>query len=176
MRDTAERQLRAYVDIQGMVISNTAVPVPPPGASLNPAHMTAAYQGDPTRGPIVNIRIRNVGQTPAHDVIHLAGGIVRERPLTSALPAWRDDFHVSQSHLGPGARTEKTLKVKLLTAAELMGIQNGTHALYVHGEVRYRDIFGNQRMNKYRVMHDNSAGPIGISTTLISCDEGNEAN
>jgi len=62
-----------------------------------------------------------------------------------------------------------------LSQQDITHLRNGTAAIYVYGEIGYRDAFGKDRATAFRSMHHASAGRIGISTELTFCDEGNSA-
>lgn len=62
-----------------------------------------------------------------------------------------------------------------LTAQQTAGLRAGTAAIYVYGEISYRDAFGKERLTKYRLMHHMTGGAIGVSTNLSFTHEGNEA-
>ena len=51
----------------------------------------------------------------------------------------------------------------------------GTHAIYVYGEISYRDAFGKERYTRYRLMHITAPEIIGTRINLLFCHNGNEA-
>jgi hypothetical protein len=175
MRDSSERQLRAYVISESSTIFNVSNPVPIfPGQVFKP---TGAEITNPACGPGVRIQIKNAGQTPAYDVAHWGNICFREFPLKSHLPARDPNFMPVKSVLGPGIPSTKLLFMpQALTAKEVADLRAGNAAVYVYGEISYRDTFGKDWYTKYRVMHHPLGGAIGVSTDLTFCDEGNEAN
>jgi hypothetical protein len=46
----------------------------------------------------------------------------------------------------------------------------------VYGEIIYEDAFKKPHYTKYRLIHNQNSGPIGISTDLTFAAEGNEAD
>lgn len=175
MRESSERQLRAYVMAENSTIFNVANPVAIfAGQVFTP---TGAEITNPACGPGVRIQIKNAGQTPAYEVAHWANICFREFPLKSLLPARDPNFMPVKSVLGPGIPSTKLIFMpQPLTAPETADLRAGNGAVYVYGEITYRDTFGKAWYTRYRVMHHPYGGAIGVSTDLTFCDEGNEAN
>jgi len=151
-RDSAERQLRAYVTISGCGISDLKT----------------------TKGPIkATLTMKNVGQTPAYDVVHPSAIGIHSFPRTD-FPAPPQDLPLSKQVLGPNGIAYKFHTYRVLTDEENDGITAGKMAIYVFGEVRYRDVFGNSHTTKYRYM---IGGRVGLrGKHMAACDDGNEAN
>jgi hypothetical protein len=178
MKLTAERQLRAHVFFNGGMMSNVADPLPIHIApQANPAAITY-----PNIGPKVFIEIKNFGQTPAYRVTHWAHIHFEQFPLGRVrLPKRKQVLGpvrsiTSSMILGPGAAANKNLSMpERLTDEEIARLRNGTAAIYVYGVILYRDEFGKRRWSTYRYMHIEVGGHIGISTTLVSYGEGNNA-
>jgi hypothetical protein len=63
-----------------------------------------------------------------------------------------------------------------LTPQEISELRAGKSAVYVYGEIRYRDAFHKDRVTKYRLMHTAMQGAIGVNTGLTFADVGNEAD
>lgn len=172
MKDTAQRQLRAYVFIQDAYITNVAPPPPLYPGQIRPP--TAAEVTNPAVGPVATLTIRNFGQTPAHDVIHWGNICIREYPLVSTLPPKDMNLPTTRMPLSPDGRSSKNLAMSaLLTPQEIQNLRNGTHGIYVYGDIIYKDIFGNEWFSNYRSVHINAGGLIGISTNLTGCEDGN---
>lgn len=174
MRESSERQLRAYVISESGTIFNVANPVPIfQGQVFIP---TGAEISNPACGPGVRIQIKNAGQTPAYEVTHFANICFREQPLKSSLPARDPNMIPASSILGPGIPSTKLLFMpQPLTAQETADLRAGNGAVYVYGEIVYRDTFGKRWHTSYRLMHHPYGGAIGVSTDLSFCDEGNDA-
>jgi hypothetical protein len=173
MRESSERQLRAYVVAESGNIVNVANPDPMPAGSVyKPTGAEHAYPW----GPIAYIRIKNAGQTPAFDVRHWGEICFREFPLTSEFP-WNKKGVPAASMLGPGIFSTKTLFFgPELTLQEIASLKDGTGGIYVHGEITYRDAFGKKHITNYRLVHHKLGGAIGISTDLSFADGGNNAD
>lgn len=62
-----------------------------------------------------------------------------------------------------------------LTAQEISDLRNGTTAIYVWGIIVYQDSFRKWQRTRYRLIHTQRAGAIGISTDLTEYGEGNDA-
>jgi hypothetical protein len=147
MKDTAERQLRAYVGLKGVVtIANVA-------------------QG---QKPIVTAPVGNFGQTPAYKVKLLPKTETIEFPNPVKVPGLRvvnpgnDGFEIRASM--------KTV----LTEMDMAALTNKQAAIYFFGEIIYYDMFcHHNRTTKFRLLHEGEllgSGRMGI------CDEGNEAD
>lgn len=150
---TAERELRAYIYVEGVEIT------PPDLAG-------------PTE---VRLTIKNNGQTPGYGVVHLGRMLVQDFPSLVPLPEVEETSPLSRNDLPPSGILTKTLKGgRALTPDERARIGNGTLALYVYGEIRYRDAFGRNRSTKYRMIR---GGNVGVrATTMTTTEEGNESN
>jgi hypothetical protein len=152
MRRTARRQLRAYVFV------------------------TTAEIGDIENAQNVraSVSIKNSGQTPAYDLINL--GAVTFRDVGLKGDPWPEDrdASLSKSSLGPGEVLWKHFGARPLTSEERAAVRSGTHAVYVYGEILYRDAFGKRRYSRYRFMHLGEAAV--RNRQLVVCEEGNEAN
>jgi hypothetical protein len=60
--------------------------------------------------------------------------------------------------------------------AVIVGLRNCTKAIYVFGEITYRDAFGHDRHTNYRYRHNGLTGVVGINSDLTGSDEGNSSN
>ena len=153
MKDTAQRQLRAYISV---VAAKIEFPVP----------------GQPKS----TLTFRNAGQTPAHDVKIWIHQWVAAYPLDVALPTPPPDFVTARDTLGAGASCHMTNEAPHPVAKEpfltLIGTSEGT--IYVYGEVSYRDVFGEHHTQKYRLMYGGSE-PI-VPSALKPCPDGNEGD
>jgi hypothetical protein len=172
MRQSSERQLRAYVVQERGAIVNIADPIPAVGLVPTEARIT-----HPGWGPVAHLQIKNTGQTPALQVENWGNICFREYPLISTLPSKPAELRPMYSILGPGIISTKTLSFgPRLTPQQIADLQAGTAAIYVYGEIRYRDVFNKDHLTKYRGMHHVMGGPIGVSTNLTFTEGGNEAD
>ena len=83
---------------------------------------------------------------------------------------------MSSSLLGAGATHDMRIKhpqpiVKLPFVDEI-GTAEAT--IYVYGEAKYKDVFGNQHFVRYRLMHGGRTRP--TPGFLSPCEDGNEAS
>ncbi len=152
MKDTAHRQLRAYVSIDKAWIK-----FPEPGV------------------PSVTVTVKNAGQTPAHDLRHWIHQWIEKHPLQVELPVPPEGFVMSTSLLGAGAthdmRIEHPKPIIKQPFLDQIGTPEAT--IYVYGQITYKDVFGQHQYLKYRLMHGGQTkNPPGI---LSPCEEGNEA-
>jgi hypothetical protein len=151
---TAERQLRAYVLVSSARVQDFGV----------------------ERPPRVEVVIKNSGQTPAFDLSPWAGIVIGEFPLNIELVHPPPEIKKSQAILGAEDTTgHLTQAGRALTKIETDMIISGAKAIYVFGEIKYRDIFKIERTTRYRMMYGGGGGaaPDGA---LIFCEEGNDAN
>jgi hypothetical protein len=152
MRRTARRQLRAYVFITTAEIGDI----------------------DDSQNLHASVSIKNSGQTPAYDLINRGAITIREARLRGDLWPEDKDASLSKTALGPGEVLGKYFSARPLTTEERAAVRSGTHAIYVYGEILYKDAFRRRRHSRYRFMH---GGETAIrSRQLVICDEGNEAN
>jgi hypothetical protein len=148
----AERQLRAYVHVTEVRVSDF----------LNVAEFSIQYE--------------NRGQTPAYDV-RVSNCIALERtPVRSDLFEQELGFS-NHGTLGPGGLQTHFTKAgpRQLTEAELAGLADGSLALLVFGEIKYRDAFSKHHVTRYRNVVTRDAnlargGRIGMA------EYGNEAD
>jgi len=172
-KDTARRQLRAYVVVERGIIGNVTNPIPSPREKIE----TVARILDPQAGPTAQITIKNTGQTPAYELVHWGDICVQDFPLTGKLPPMPPREAKFWTVMGPGIVEVKTLRLRQpLTEEQVQGLHNGTMAIYCHGEIDYRDAFKTRRVTRYRCMYSSAGGRIGVNTDLIYCDDGNDAS
>jgi hypothetical protein len=173
MRNTGERQLRAYVVTELGTIGNIANPVPLyPGQVIIPTGAEITNQGC---GPVARIQIKNTGQTPAYQVVHWGNICISAHPLVGALPGPLPGYRPT-AVLGPGIISTKMFFLNpALTAQQIADLRAGLVAIYVYGEIAYVDAFAQPQTTRYRFIYHPMGGAIGVSTDLSFCEEGNEA-
>ena len=152
MSRTARRQLRAYVFVTTADIGDI----------------------DDAQNVHASVSIKNSGQTPAYDLINRGAIDIRESPLKGDLLPRDRDAAMSKSALGPGEVLGKHLGARPLTPDERGAVRSGAQAIYVYGEVLYKDAFGKRRYSRYRFMHGGTAAV--RNRQLVVCEKGNEAN
>lgn len=133
MQNTAERQSRAYVEVEIEKLD------------LNAANTGVAE---------VVLRVRNVGRTPARDLVCNSWVELRPWPQPpNAAFTGPADPNQSKAIVNPGqARHFKTATKAPLKAFELEEIAAGTpRRLYVFGSVTYRDVFRNDLVTEFCV-------------------------
>jgi hypothetical protein len=172
MHRFGRRQMRAYIIPETGSIVNIANPDPVVG----PPRETEARIQYPEWGPVARITIKNVGQTPAYDVLHWGSLDFREYPLRSQLPTMTDELYGHRSPVGPGIPITKTLSHRTLTEDEVLSLKNGTSCLYWNGIIVYFDIFKKKHVTRYRLMYGRMGGAVGVNTDLTFAEEGNETD
>lgn len=152
-RDTAQRQLRAYVCFDGAT------------TKTNPG-----MEG----GFAVSVHIKNTGLTPAYGLSQWAKIALEEFPLKKEFPPHEPKFKDS-GVFGPQGRAiiAPTFERKL-SHEEIDAILQQKKAIYVFGAVTYRDAFKEDRFTRFCIQ---CSGHQAYSTGLFkACDKGNEAN
>ncbi len=152
-QDTAKRQLRAYVSVAGLA------------RTKDPGEVAGA-------GFAVWVDVKNEGQTPAYDVFHWAKIDLREFPLNGGF-----DIHCienpSRCILSSGDKNIAFPTFKRdLTPLEEQAILSNGKAVYVYGEIDYRDAFGKRHMTQFRFRCNGQGYPLGM---FKADGEGNEA-
>lgn len=150
LKDTAVRQLRAYV------FPNLAQRL----------HVGSGVFK-------IKVEVQNSGQTPAYNyAAFLAVGVfeVGTEPENLPLPP---GLELSTGTLAPGDKLELGGLQQPLTPEQESAIRTGTHAIYVHGDVKYRDAFDFQRFTKFRLF---CTGEWFDKGRFASCPDGNEAD
>lgn len=159
--DTARRQLRPYV-------------------FLDPQkEMTFVRYPSISHTVEIEIHVKNLGLTPAHDVIGISWVALEKWPL-------RDDFTfegpiikdhpVTRSVIPPdGMAHYHTGSGRPMTPAELAALENGDLRLYVYGHINYTDSFGRPHWTNF--CHASTAlGKQGFRTAMAKCDRHNDAD
>lgn len=129
-KHTAERQLRAYIniDIEKIDLSTTALTE-------------------------VVLRVTNVGQTPAYELVANSWVDLRPWPYSpnGRFEGPPDPNLPAKSIINPSqARRFKTGSARPLTEQELADVALGTRKrLYVYGLVTYKDTFGHPRFAEF---------------------------
>lgn len=82
---------------------------------------------------------------------------------------------IPKNVIGPGSGTDKTEQMPPLTDDEVAGLMQGTKAIYVFGEIIYKDVFGSDWHTKYQLFHDNTCGLLDGNGVLRVCEDGNYA-
>jgi hypothetical protein len=162
LKDTAQRQLRAYV-----CVSSVLLKFPKPNV------------------PEIQVCLKNSGQTPAYNVRGWIHMWIEEYPLRIVLPQPPADFQKSRQVMGPDcACTFVNVKDPPISVQSLplLGTTKGT--IFGYGEVQYKDAFDIERYTKYRFIYGGREGvrkskpdSAGVVTALLKPDtDGNEAN
>jgi hypothetical protein len=148
----AERQLRAYVNVDGAEVS------------FKPGETVAL------------VSIKNSGQTPAYNVRHRTVIWVAECPLNSVLPAGPPSLLKSKSTIS----SQDILTMignHPISEQQKTAVAEGTMAIYVYGHVIYTDVFRKNRKTKFRLMYWAGSPQLpNKSFNVGACDEGNDAD
>jgi hypothetical protein len=161
MRDTAEKQLRAYLCVDSAVLK-----FPQPDV------------------PEAQIHFKNCGQTPAREVQGWIHTWFTEHPLREALPTAPETLRKGTETVAAGGKTIFVAPRKPpLPHPNLALLGTEKFTLYVYGEVRYEDIFDREQWTRFRLIYGGAEGTRKISDKdgtelwLLKPDtEGNEAS
>jgi hypothetical protein len=154
-RDTAERQLRAYLQVtpdQNSVVW------------INTVHI-----------PACRVFVKNAGQTPAYEV--QADGAINPAPfpLREPLSEFLSPEEQFRLVIHPGeGHTINFIGDRLLTEDEVDRLVPGKDLrLYLYGQVRYKDAFGKDRYTRFRMSTGSEVRD--DQSRFGYCDQGNEA-
>jgi hypothetical protein len=135
--DTAERQLRAYVDISEVACAI----VPIEGSQTGQVNAAST------------VTIKNFGATPANSVISTPRTIIREYPLGSVAlpPPTRPPI---EARLAPGAHRTFGCPTEegIVTPVQLADWDKGVVAIYTYGTITYDDEFRNNWIIEFRLV------------------------
>jgi hypothetical protein len=155
-KDTAQRQLRAYVCVHESLLKFPHVgiesPVHIPIEDMPNILRHKASRNDLPPGRIeAQIHFKNCGQTPAYDVRMWIRTWFGAYPLEAALPKPPKDFRMSSAVLGPGGKTIMISPEKPELTKEQMNLLGARpeYTMYIYGQVAYRDAFGKDRFTNY---------------------------
>ncbi len=165
---TAVRQLRADVFVE-----NARIVAADANSNFIEPNRTIFAGG----GTGVVIEFRNFGQTPAYDAQATISTELVDWPLiTELVPKARfDDPKISKASMGPSSNRAIFWVSGVVLSTEVLGdLRSGKKAIFVFGEIRYRDAFGNDRFTRYRFY---TGGPLGVmGPSLAAHTDGNEAD
>lgn len=152
--DTEKRSLRAYISILSAAIQPQNYPN---GSTV-----------------VVQITIKNSGQTPAYDersFISVAVAPANANPFTF----WPNLDDRPRHILGPNV--ESTLDNAIsISATDLQEVMNGTKKIFVWGRVEYQDVFGQSRYMIFRDINGAWYGPPSNRWAAQAHPLGEEAN
>jgi hypothetical protein len=136
MRDTARRQLRAYVCIESGLVT-----FPQPNM------------------PEVLIEYKNTGQTPAYNTNAWINLWFGPHPLKERIPSASKNLIKGNEVLATGRKSTSAGSPKEpLPPHFLARLGTKEFTLYAYGEIRYRDVFRKERYTKYRFIHGGQEG------------------
>lgn len=166
-RQTMRRQLRAYVGYHNATI----------GWLRDGDRDSYGYRPERPGHAIAGIVIKNYGQTPAHDVMHIGGVVISEYPDPSnPMRISVESFQgAARSVMFPNDEAGTTVNHHQLTDAQWTALHEH-HRFYVHGVIRYRDVFGMEHETRYRVVYPKTGIPpeTGDGGRMDYCKDGNE--
>ena len=126
-KDTAQRQLRAYVGVQA-------------------AWLEFSEEGE----PIAHVKWKNFGQTPALETASWTHSWTAEFPLRSSLPEPPEGFRKGVNVISPGNFTDTvTPDGAPLSDRNRKSIEAEEAAFYVYGKSRYEDVFGERHETSF---------------------------
>jgi hypothetical protein len=148
-RRNARRQMRAYVGICLHKISNVT-------------------EG---KKPLIQLTIKNFGQTPARNVRYWLNTKFEEYPLNNVLP--EQAFRSESVVLFPDDPNTFTFELAApLNAVDMVGIESGSRRLFIYGHIRYTDAFKRDRNTRFRLMYGGVSNL--IPGQLVWAEAGND--
>lgn len=154
-KNTAKRQLRAYV------FYRPVLPVYIP--TLAEWHTVG-----------MRFMIHNNGQTPAYDLRQVTNVGLRPSAIDIELHPVDFDEDGSRFVLNPGMHSEQVMRTDgPISQENIARFRARTHALYVWGEARYKDAFGDPQWCRYAFQ---ISGEGEGSGNIHWCARGNEAS
>jgi hypothetical protein len=146
-RDTAQRQLRAYL-----------------GVSLKTGPEIAANVA-----PRIFFIVKNYGATPARYIGHWAATTLSPHPSEPNFSP--HPLKEGEINLNPGAEEGINISFRELSELEARQIREDTARLYVYGELCYLDAFGERQTTAFRYM---TGGQYLIDARALErCPDGN---
>jgi hypothetical protein len=176
-KETSRKQLRAYITIDDLGMSNVANPILPPDHTIDLSKIPANLR-IPNSAPWATGWIRNAGQTPALDVVHWGQAVFDTFPIPqNSLEPSTSIEGFPRSVIGPQVKTSKTYRLPApLDNAQIDQLRAGTAAIYVYGRITYRDIFGDPHFTVYRLAYQSYSSVIGLIGDLSVCEHGNNTD
>lgn len=159
--DTARRQLRPYV-------------------FLDPQkEMTFVRHPSTDHTVEIEIHVKNLGLTPAHDVVGISWVALERWPLPEGFSfegPMIEDHPVTRSVIPPnGTAHYHTGSARPMTPAEMAAIDSGELRLYVYGHIHYTDSFGRPHWTNF--CHGSTTlGKQGFRTAMAKSDRHNDAD
>jgi hypothetical protein len=147
---TTRAQLRAYAFVESAHIEGVAI----------------------GQTPRANVTIKNFGQTPAFRLRQWARMGFQSFPLVGPIPKTAEDTITAERPLAPGGVFHVRLGRREIDSETITALQNGTHAIFIAGEIFYRDIFNRRHQTNYCLF---AGGPIGISGEVADYELYNDA-
>jgi hypothetical protein len=148
--DNGHRQLRAYVF---------------------PEQANLVWQGT-AKPTVVEIVIKNSGQTPAYKLATATAVVVGDYPIPADphVPSMPDNHTV----VPPNGNYALSIAMeKPLTGDQLKAVQKGTQAIFAFGEISYVDAFDECRLTRYKFYYQGAGADTGTKIGLNYLDEGN---
>lgn len=143
--DTSKRELRAYVAVREVNITASRV----------------------NESPTANMVVTNFGRTPAYR-LSLSAALEFGKKETNELPELSAAPEIG--HLAPGADLKSDIYAPFCLLRDgAHAISGATHAVFLHGVIRYTDTFGTCHLTRFKV----KTNPWLDTTT---CGEGNDTD
>ncbi len=147
-RDTAQKQLRAYVNVVRGTIGGFG----------------------PGEVPVARVFVRNTGQTPAIEVKCSSRFFLIDAPGPDDFPALGEDQ--SLTPLAPGGDFHLTIDAgRPISVYESHGLFTKAAVIMISGEITYCDIYGEAHVTRFHLRNEFSMGepalrPHGVANTM----------
>ena len=138
-RRSSERQLRAYVMVAAV-------------------HQTEIVPGTI---PTTTVRVKNFGQTPAHNIRVIIGMGFARHPFTDM--EWYSRTGEPAAKFGRSLGPEDDIRVPIdlggtLSAEKILAMEQGKWALWLNGKVSYTDVFDEDRETEFGMFTNKLTG------------------
>jgi hypothetical protein len=152
-RQTAERQLRAYVAVDQGILKGVG------GAETE-----------------ARLYIKNTGQTPAYNTEQWVSIVADDYPTTRTFEFFPGTAEIGASAtIGAGGLSTVFISVGALTANQWDKIRTGKAAIWLWGEIRYRDAFEKRRFTRFKYIYGGHVGARPNGAMAVDID-GNESD
>jgi len=142
-KDASGRQLRAYVNVRGASVQMIV----------------------PNSEPIFTVSVRNYGQTPAHRIVSWMRMNFGADPEAIEFNDSNYDDSSGRSILAPGEGIEMVIgRTTLWTSQEVGDLARCASTASVYGEVKYLDVFGNERYTRFNLL---TGGHYGLKDQVL---------
>jgi len=130
---------------------------------------------DMKTGPWIAFDIKNTGQTPAFELTHWIQAGIGPLDFRGPFNDGSGEVKPQKTTLAPGTEINVVTEGPEPGPGDSEAFIAGTLAVYVWGEINFRDAFKNPRFHRFRYMYTFGDIRAGVQGARF-CEEGNEAS